>query len=339
MRKTEGNGRMLREIRSGIFVITTKTRFPSLKPPANIYVIAGEESLVFDAGYGLDSDVLYVNAHLEKIRKIFRTSPGGCKIKWIMPSHSHADHFSGAVKLKKMTGAEIILTRRMQKVLESKKAYMDTYREKKIGARGFKKHLSNLLDFIYALSVGMRLIKRADLLADENFGLEINGRQWRVMPTPGHSSDHISLYCEEEGILLGGDNVLRSVITWLGPPDSDLMEYENSLRKMISLPNLRMILPAHGSRISNPRARIRSILSHRKKRSADVLSIIRKNGKKGAGIRQIQDSLYPGGGFWMRFNSSGWIKLTISDLLEKGLIEKIRKDKKTFYVCLCNLDS
>lgn len=328
---------MTKEIRPGIYSITTKSRFPALKPPVNIYVLVGEQSLIFDAGYGLKSDVLYVTKHLDRIASKTPDKNKFFKNLYILPSHSHADHFSGAGLLKEFTGAKIILTDMMQKILASKKNYMDNYRDAENDYGPIKRAISGLTEIIYQKSVGMRFIKNADMVVREDFQITISGRTWQIIPMPGHSSDHISLYCEKDGILLGGDNVLRSVITWLGPPDSDFMMYEKTLKKMLALTNLRIILTAHGSRIVNPSLRINEILSHRKKRTANVLSIIKNKSKNGAGIKSIQDVLYPGSGFLMRFNSEGWIRLALKELKEKALISEIKKGKKTFYIANDNL--
>ena len=40
--------------------------------------------------------------------------------------------------------------------------------------------------------------------------IEINGKDWIVLYTPGHADDHISLFNKESGVLLGGDNILRN---------------------------------------------------------------------------------------------------------------------------------
>lgn len=322
---------MFREIKPGIFVITTKSRFPALKPLVNIYLIAGENALLFDAGYGLKSDVNYVKRHIDMAASEFSSQGNPFKLSWILPSHSHADHFSGAAELKKLTGSNILLTGRMKKALKSKSTYIGNYYEMDDNAGLLDKLASKLLNLIYEKSVGMKFIDEPDLTVEQGYKTCINGRTWELLHMPGHSSDHVGLYCEKEGILLGGDNILRSVITWLGPPDSDLIVYENTLKKILSLPNLKIILPAHGSPVIRPKQRIREILFHRENRLKNVLSIIGEISPSGATVRDIQDRLYPGKGMMMRFNSEGWIKLAIKKLNETGRIKESRKGKKTFY--------
>lgn len=312
---------MIKEIRSGIFQITVESRIPSVKPHVNLYVIAGENGLLFDAGYGLKKDIRLVSRYIEKAAAMHKSSGREFTLSSILPSHSHADHFSGASGLAEKTGAIILLTPEMKKGLVSRKAYRKKYLSGEQRSRkGFKKLISDLVDFLYEKAVGMSFVGNCFKIIAPGDILTINGRDWEVISMPGHSSDHIALFCKSEGILLGGDNILRSVITWLGPPDSDLAEYEATLKKTLELPGLRLILPAHGSRIAMPRQRIMDIMTHRKKRLDDVLRIIETHGPKGASLRQIQDVLYPGKGFMMRFNSEGWIKLVLQDLENSGKI-------------------
>ena len=59
-------------------------------------------------------------------------------------------------------------------------------------------------------------------------------REWRVITTGGHSPEHASFYCEKDGILIAGDQILShitpSVIVPMAQPDANPMkEYLDSL--------------------------------------------------------------------------------------------------------------
>jgi len=322
---------MIKEIKPDIFVITTKSRFPVLKPPVKLYLLAGENSLLFDAGYGLKSDVSYVKKHIDTIVSQYSSQGKPFNLSWILPSHSHADHFSGSLEMKKLTGSNILLTNHMKQTLKSRSSYIGKYYEKNENTGHLRKLASKFMILINEKILGMKFIKKPDKVVKSGYKIFISGRIWEILSLPGHSSDHVGLYCETEGILLGGDNILRSVITWLGPPDSNLIEYEKSLYKMLHLPNLKIIFPAHGSPVIKPHQRIREILSHRKKRLGNVHEIIMETSPSGATVRNIQERLYPGKGILIRFNSEGWIKLAIKELKESEKIKEFGKGKKTFY--------
>ncbi len=86
---------------------------------------------------------------------------------------------------------------------------------------------------------GIKTLKVADgdyiKLADKNF---------LVLSTPGHSSDSISLYCEEEGILFSGD-ISLNILT---EGNSYSSEHIDSIYKLSKL-NIKIIYPGHGNPI------------------------------------------------------------------------------------------
>ncbi|XEC95782.1 MBL fold metallo-hydrolase [Paenibacillus tarimensis] len=77
--------------------------------------------------------------------------------------------------------------------------------------------------------------------------IDIGGEMLRVIYTPGHSFDHISLLHEPSGILIGGDILIKN-----GPPAiTDLDQYVSSLDKLRTL-SMSSVLPGHGPILTNP---------------------------------------------------------------------------------------
>ncbi|MFN1834457.1 MBL fold metallo-hydrolase [Balneola sp. MJW-20] len=83
------------------------------------------------------------------------------------------------------------------------------------------------------------------LPADDIF--EIGAFSFRCLYTPGHAPDHISLYLEEEELLLAGDALFKQSIgrTDLYKGDMDLLA--KSIReKLYTLPDNTVVYPGHG---------------------------------------------------------------------------------------------
>src|SRR5690242_4310891 len=78
----------------------------------------------------------------------------------------------------------------------------------------------------------------------------------RAVHTPGHAPDHLCYYLEEEKALFTGDVVLGAGTTVIPDDTGDLLDYMNSLRRLLEL-DLAAIYPAHGPVIRNPREKIR----------------------------------------------------------------------------------
>lgn len=104
-----------------------------------------------------------------------------------------------------------------------------------------------------------------------------SGSTLRVLYTPGHASDHVCLYLEEEGVLFTADNVLgigSAVFT-------DLHAYLASLHRMQNLAgsgsNLLALYPAHGPAIDGPgepEKKLAEYIDHRLKRIKAIEQII-----------------------------------------------------------------
>jgi len=318
----------LQEVYPGIFRITERGALGMLKPPVNIYVITGKNGLVFDAGYGDGSSIRKFIRAYKEINRICRDRGVENNIDRILLSHSHADHFSGLKKLRKRLGFRVIISHEMKKIISSSRVYRESYTpaEKKI-KRTITCNLSYLIKIIfqkiefmiYSLYWGISFIDDPDILIESEASIIINDEEWEIFSSPGHSVEHITLYNKDKGILFSGDNVMKSINVWLGPPKSDLDQYKNSLKKMLNLKGLKIILPAHGSPIFKPYERLNEIIEWRKKRTDDILQLLKDSFPEGVTIPEILERLYPSDSRMKKEFASGWVELTL---------KKLEKEKK-----------
>jgi glyoxylase-like metal-dependent hydrolase (beta-lactamase superfamily II) len=332
----------MKEVYPGIFLIKEKGTIGAVKPPENIYVIAGKDGLIFDGGYGNRKTVRHVIEEINKIRRVYFKKKKTFQVTRVLPSHVHPDHFSGLKALKRYLNINILLTEKMAEVIQSRQNFYDYYESNNYFKQNFiKDNLRNvlkfqlrkpLLRFFYQIIYGLSFIQEPDEIIDEKTKITIYNQVWEIFPSPGHSSDHISLYNEPEGVLFSGDNILRTVTTWLGPPNSDIEEYIHTIKKIRALPNLKLILPAHGSPITQPYERIEEILEHRKHRTQQVLKIVQKHSNHGITPEEIIEILYTSQGRMMYGVARGWVVLTLHMLVEKGRIKYlIKKEGVKFY--------
>ena len=324
-------GYRMKEVYPGIFMITERGVSGMLKPPVNLYVITGSNGLVFDGGYGNSGCVKQFARAYREIEKICSDRGVENRISRILLSHAHADHFSGLAKLGRIYSLRVIITGRMSEIIRDAKTYRRSYaikRERGIRtfASLFKSAAARLCSefefFIYRMYWGIEYVSSPDMIIEENSTIEINGEEWRIFHSPGHSDDHITLYNPVTGVLFAGDNIMRSINVWLGPPRSDLDLYSSSLERILSLDKLELILSAHGSPVTEPRKRIGEIISWRRKRMDDVLGIISSAGEIGISPDGILAGLYPGEGKVKQDFARGWVELTVEKLASEGRIEE-----------------
>lgn len=127
----------------------------------------------------------------------------------------------------------------------------------------------------------------------DNEAIRTSGSTLRVMHTPGHASDHVCLYLEEEGALFTGDNVLgigTAVFV-------DLHEYLSSLQRMQQIARsgdkLHALYPAHGPAIIGPgeaEKKLAEYVDHRLKRIRAIEQVL-SNGQAWA-LSDITAKLY-----------------------------------------------
>lgn len=103
---------------------------------------------------------------------------------------------------------------------------------------------------------------------DEGGVIETDGATLRALWTPGHAWDHLCWYMPQERALFTGDVVLGAGTTVI-PPDGDLADYLDSLRRLLEL-DVAVIYPAHGPAIHTPREKIESYLAHRALRDQQI---------------------------------------------------------------------
>jgi glyoxylase-like metal-dependent hydrolase (beta-lactamase superfamily II) len=100
--------------------------------------------------------------------------------------------------------------------------------------------------------------------------IDLGGRVLKVITTPGHTPDSISLLDQAHGLLFTGDTYYRGLI-YLYRPETDLDAYEASLKKMVALaPGLKLLLPAHNVPEGNPADLQRQLTAFRKVRAGQV---------------------------------------------------------------------
>lgn len=95
----------------------------------------------------------------------------------------------------------------------------------------------------------------------------------RAIYTPGHRFDHLSYLLEKRGTLFAGDLISGISTNVIAPPEGDLLDYLNSLRR-IQNEHLVEIVPAHGPTIADPQGKITEYIEHRMLRERQILAVL-----------------------------------------------------------------
>src|SRR5256885_11895626 len=121
--------------------------------------------------------------------------------------------------------------------------------------------------------------------------LSAGGEPLTVVPTPGHSPDHLAFWHAPSRTLFTGDLVVRGSSVMIHTSrGGNLAQYLASLDRLLALGPARL-LPAHGPAIDDPQEVISGYIAHRLYRERQVESALRAGR---ATVEAIAESIYDG---------------------------------------------
>jgi glyoxylase-like metal-dependent hydrolase (beta-lactamase superfamily II) len=126
------------------------------------------------------------------------------------------------------------------------------------------------------------------------------GCELRVVATPGHSADSVSLLLPADGVLLTGDTVLGRGTAVIAT-DGNLGDYLRTLGQLRDLAEamaVRLLLPGHGPMLADPAGTLDYYISHRAERLDQVRSALAAGARTPAEIvamiyTDVDRSLWP----------------------------------------------
>ena len=129
------------------------------------------------------------------------------------------------------------------------------------------------------------------------------GCELRVVATPGHTADSLSLLLAADGGLLTGDTVLGRGTTVIAS-DGSLGDYLRTLDELRSLADdagLRVLLPGHGPVLSDPAGVLDYYIAHRRERLDQVRAALAAGARTPAEVvaivyADVDKALWPAAG-------------------------------------------
>jgi glyoxylase-like metal-dependent hydrolase (beta-lactamase superfamily II) len=242
--------------------------FPQPYPP-NVFLIRdGREAAVIDAGFGDDESF---NKRMEVLGDL-----GDAKLKYIIITHHHYDHSSGAHRLREATGAQIVVHRDEETLLvnpEEESGDFEIPEDQKEAREQAKKWRTEAAK------------ATPDVRVNDGDVLNVGSLHLRCVHAPGHTAGHLCIFLEEDGVLFAGDNVLGmgTGVT------SDMAEYIRSLRKMQSL-NAALLAPGHGPVVKEPNRKLQELIDHRQQREEQIVALLAQ-GKDS--VKSLVKAIYP----------------------------------------------
>ena len=172
---------------------------------------ATREAMVIDPG----DDIANVLAILKK---------HNFTVKQIVITHAHIDHVGGAMKLRRATGAPILLNENdyaLLKMLDVQAAWLR-------------------MDAPEKVEIDQSLVHAQTLQA--------GSLSATVLHTPGHTEGSVCLYFPAEKKLIAGDSLFAGSIGRTDLPGGSFQKIIASLKRhLLALPDETIVYPGHGS--------------------------------------------------------------------------------------------
>ena len=168
------------------------------------------EGMVIDPGDNISSVLAIVQKHRLQIKQIVIT-------------HAHIDHVGGAMKLRALTAAPILLNQNdsaLLKMLDVQAAWIGVPTPEKV-------------EIDHSVTTGENVSAGAHVA--------------QVLHTPGHTEGSICLYFENEKKLIAGDTLFAGSIGRTDLPGGSMQKIMRSLRDtVLALPDETVVVPGHG---------------------------------------------------------------------------------------------
>jgi glyoxylase-like metal-dependent hydrolase (beta-lactamase superfamily II) len=221
------------------------------------------------------------------------------RVHSVVITHSHPDHFGRAGQFRKRFGAEVITHQAFRTFLDPEaedqesadelevidgpvKAQIESLQGQDLSRGPFAKHTPWGGD-PYSMPRARRMRYWAMRKAAGRFVgtptptrrvedaqvIELGGREWVAVHTPGHTIDHLCLYDPAAGVMISGDHVLPTItphISGLGTTLDPLKDFFDSLELMKTFDDVRLVLPAHGLEFDDLSGRAEAIERHHHER-------------------------------------------------------------------------
>ena len=147
----------------------------------------------------------------------------------------------------------------------------------------------------------------------------------QTLHTPGHRFDHLSFLLKKQRTLFAGDLISGITTNVIAPPDGDMLDYLNSLKRLQEV-EISEIVPAHGPIITDAQAKISEYIQHRMLREQQVIQALEVL-PPGETIAEMVPQIYVDVDPKLHPIAAWSVEAHLIKLEREGLVEKLEHDR------------
>ncbi len=252
----------MQQITDHVFSLPARPAFYTGPLAPNVFLVRdGQEGALVDSGF---SDEESVGRRLEWLRAL-----GGLQLRYIVLTHHHFDHASGAHRLAQATGAQVVIHPQEEEFLRRWEEEIPQDVDVPGEEAQFRERVRRFRQDAAQAAQGARHLGDGETLRVGSLTLE-------ALHTPGHTMGSLCLLLQEEGVLFTGDTVLGlGTVAVSPPPYGDMALYLRSLERLKGL-GASLLLPGHGPPVKEVARKIQELIDHRHEREGQVLALLRE---------------------------------------------------------------
>jgi len=179
---------------------------------------------------------------------------GSPEIKGFAVTHRHPPHWGNAPAIQAVTGGPIIATPAEKEVLE----------ERMGGAK-------------------------VDRVVDDGDTLSLGNLTIEFVHAPGHTYGSLAVLIRERRALFTGDNVMGIGTSVVNPGEGEIALFLQTMEKFLAL-NLAVIYPGQGPVITDPSAKLRELIEHRRAREQAIVYLLQQGPRT---LEELYGAMYP----------------------------------------------
>jgi glyoxylase-like metal-dependent hydrolase (beta-lactamase superfamily II) len=247
-----------RRIALDVLMVAAPNPGPKTLQGTNCYIVGRRQSLVIDAGPDMP-------AFQDELAGLL-----GDSVSDILLTHDHPDHAGGAAYLASLLGARLWANDAPQGDTQEATKPTSDRQTSKTERRAPNSECRRATADARTTSAEHRTPNTEHRMPDH---FEVEDKSLRVVPSPGHSWDHVCFLLEPDRLLFSGDTILGEGTTLIARPEGDMAVYLDTLQRLKAL-SPTAIAPGHGPFVSRPIEKIDEYIQHREQREKELLACL-----------------------------------------------------------------